>query len=151
MGTSSFATTASYALSAATFPYTGSAQITGSLGVTGSISQADNLGGLSITQEIINSSIPLGLTAVVTKTISGPASMFLDYQIVSGSNQRTGTIVANFNQLGTPTSTYYETVTADIGNTSMITFSTDGTPPYDILANNSGPNSFSLKAILRYF
>jgi len=151
LGTSSFSTTASYALSAATFPYNGSAIISGSLGVTGSISQADDLGGLSITQEIINSSIPLGLTAVVTKTISGPASMFLDYQIVSGSNQRTGTIIANFNQFGTPTSTYYETVTADIGNTSVISFSTDGTPPYTIQANNSGLNPFTLKAILRYF
>jgi len=151
LGTASFATTASYALSAATFPYIGSAIISGSLGVTGSISQADDLGGLSITQEIINSSIPLGLTAVVTKTILGPASMFLDYQIVSGSNQRTGTIVANFNQFGTPTSTYYETVTADIGNTSVISFSTDGTPPYTIQANNSGPNPYTFKAILRYF
>ena len=151
LGTSSFATTASYALSAATFPYTGSAIISGSLGVTGSISQADNLGGLSITQEIINSSIPLGLNAVVTKTISGPASMFLDYQIISGSNQRTGTIIANFNNLGTPTSTYYETVTGDIGNTSVISFLTDGTPPYTIQANNSGPNSYTFKAILRYF
>jgi len=151
LGTASFATTASYALAAQSFPYTGSAIISGSLGVTGSISQADNLGGLSITQEIISSSIPLGLNAVVTKTISGPASMFLDYQIISGSNQRTGTIIANFNNLGTPTSTYYETVTGDIGNTSMISFLTDGTPPYTIQANNSGPNPYTFKAILRYF
>jgi hypothetical protein len=77
--------------------------------------------------------------------------MFLEYQIISGSNQRTGTIVANFNSLGTPSSTYYETVTADIGNTTMISFLTEGTPPYDILANNSGPTPFSFKAILRYF
>jgi hypothetical protein len=148
LGTASFATTASYVLSAQSFPYTGSAIITGSLGVTGSINQADDLGGLSITQEIINSSIPLGLNAVVTKTISGPASMFLDYQIISGSNQRTGTIIANFNFLGTPTSTYYETVTADIGNTSVISFSSNGTPPYTIQANNSGPNPYTFKAIL---
>jgi hypothetical protein len=77
--------------------------------------------------------------------------MFLDYQIISGSNQRTGTIIANFNNLGTPTSTYYETVTGDIGNTSVISFLTDGTPPYTIQANNSGPNPYTFKAILRYF
>ena len=89
---------------------------------------------------------------MVSKTFVGPASMFLDYQIISGSNQRTGTIIANFNSTGTPTSTYYETVTGDIGNTSMISFSTQGiTPPYLIQANNSGPNPFTLKAILRYF
>ena len=153
LGTSSFATTASYALAAQSFPYTGSAIISGSLGLTGSISQADNLGSLSISQEVVYLpfGIPAGLTTVVSKTFAGPASMFLDYQIISGSNQRTGTVIANFNSLGTPTSTYYETVTADIGNTSMISFSTSGTSPYLILANNSGPTPFTLKAILRYF
>jgi hypothetical protein len=120
-----------------------------------SVNKLGNQDGIDpkITQEIINLpfGIPPGITPVISRTLPGPASMFLEYQIISGSNQRTGTIVANFNSLGTPSSTYYETVTADIGNTTMISFLTEGTPPYDILANNSGPTPFSFKAILRYF
>jgi hypothetical protein len=158
LGTASFADTASYALAAQSFPYTGSAIISGSLGVTGSINQSNGVGNLNISQEIINIvNISPGPTIVVSKSPINPdlaVSMFLDYQIISGSNQRTGTIVANFNATGTPTSTFYETVTADIGNTSMISFLTDGaSPPYEIQAINSGPNPapFTLKAILRYF
>ena len=66
-------------------------------------------------------------------------------------DQRTGTIVANFNSSGTPTSTYNETVTADIGNTSNVVFTTNVGATYDIQATNAGATPYTFKAILRYF
>jgi hypothetical protein len=156
LGTASFATTASYALSAATFPYTGSAQITGSLGVTGSINQMDSSAVFPMSQEVIYlvGSIGIGTTPVISKALAGPASMFMDYQIVdlaTGTNQRTGTIIANFNNAGTPTSTYNEIVTGDIGNTSAISFITATPAGYEIQAVNSGLSAYTFKGTLRYF
>jgi hypothetical protein len=80
--------------------------------------------------------------------------MFMDYQIVdlaTGTNQRTGTIIANFNSAGTPTSTYNEIVTGDIGNTSAISFITATPAPYEIQAVNIGPTTYTFKGTLRYF
>jgi hypothetical protein len=156
LGTASFATTASYALSANVFPYTGSAEITGSLSITGSIQQTDSSTVLPMSQEVIYlvGSIGVGTTPVVSKALAGPISMFMDYQIVdlaTGTNQRTGTIIANFNSAGTPTSTYNEIVTGDIGNTSAISFITATPAPYEIQAVNIGPTTYTFKGTLRYF
>ena len=93
-------------------------------------------------------------TTVISKTIVGPASMFIEYQIVdtiTGTDQRSGYIMANFNSSGTPTSTFTETVTADIGNTAAVNFSTNGSPTYDIIITNNNANPYTFKAILRYF
>jgi hypothetical protein len=80
--------------------------------------------------------------------------MFMDYQIVdlaTGTNQRTGTIIANFNNATVPTSTYNEIVTGDIGNTSAISFITATPAGYEIQAVNPGPSAYTFKGILRYF
>lgn len=156
----SFAVSSSRAVSASwapVFPFTGSAQITGSLGVTGSISTTGNILQSTMTQEFISlpSGIGPGTTAVISKALTGPISMFIEYKIVdavTGTNQRTGIIMANFNDTGTPTNTYSEMVTADIGNTSAITFnSAASVTPYEIQAVNSGINPYSFTAILKYF
>jgi hypothetical protein len=80
--------------------------------------------------------------------------MFIEYQIINtitNTDQRSGYIMANFNASGTPTSTFTETVTADIGNTTGITFTTSVSATYDIQASNGGANPYTFKAILRYF
>ena len=107
-----------------------------------------------MTQEFISlpSGIGPGPTAVITKPLTGPISMFIEYQIVEGTNQRTGIIMANFNDAGTPTNTYSEMVTGDIGNTTAITFASSATTtPYEIIATNAGPNPYTFKAILKYY
>ena len=107
-----------------------------------------------MTQEFISlpSGIGPGPTAVITKPLTGPISMFIEYQIVEGTNQRTGIIMANFNDAGTPTNTYSEMVTGDIGNTTPITFASSATTtPYEIIATNAGPNPYTFKAILKYY
>jgi hypothetical protein len=150
---SSFATSASYAPNT-TFPYTGSAIISGSLTVTGSVNISENIVQATMTQEFISlpSGIGPGSTAVISKPLTGPISMFIEYQIVEGTNQRTGIIMANFNDAGTPTNTYSEMVTGDIGNTTPITFASSATTtPYEIIATNAGPNPYTFKAILKYY
>jgi hypothetical protein len=157
---SSFATSASQAVSASyapVFPFTGSAIISGSLITTGSINVSENIVQSTMTQEFIvlpSAIAPMTIVPVVTKALTGPVSMFLEYQIVdtvTGTNQRTGLIMANFNNGGTPTNTHTEMVTGDIGNTSAVTFSTTGPTPYQILANNTSMSPYTFKAILKFY
>jgi hypothetical protein len=155
--TSSFATTGSNTF-IGNQTISGSINATGSLNLVGPITQSNGGNSLSSYQEIIYS--PGGVagggipTTVITKTGGNPMSMFIEYQLINTitlTDQRSGYIMANFNSSGTPTSTFTETVTADIGNTSMVTFTTNGSPNYDIVATNGGATSYTFKAILRYF
>jgi hypothetical protein len=165
-GTASFSTSSSFAISASqavsasyapVFPFTGSAIISGSLITTGSINVSENIVQSTMTQEFIvlpSAIAPMTIVPVVTKALTGPVSMFLEYQIVdtvTGTNQRTGLIMANFNNGGTPTNTHTEMVTGDIGNTSAVTFSTTGPTPYQILANNTSMSPYTFKAILKFY
>ena len=136
----------------------GSLTTTGSLYVIGPVSQSNGANTFTEYQEIIY--LPGAVTAggvpttVITRPGSGAKSMFIDYQIVdaiTGTNQRTGHIMANFNNLGTPTTTFAETVTADIGSTALLIFTTNGSPNYDIILTNGSANPYTFKAILRYF
>jgi hypothetical protein len=116
----------------------------------------DSSAVLPMSQEVIYlvGSIGIGITPVVSKALTGPISMFMDYQIVdlaTGTNQRTGTIIANFNNAGTPTSTYNEIVTGDIGTTSAVSFITATPAGYEIQAVNPGPTTYTFKGTLRYF
>jgi hypothetical protein len=133
--------------------------VTGSTALVGAVTQSDAGNSLSSFQEILYlpASIPGGggaPTTLISKVAGPPMSMFIEYQIidvVTMTDQRTGTIMANFNLSGTPTSTFTETVTADIGNTSGVVFTTNVGATYDIQATNSGFNPYTFKAILRYF
>ena len=154
LSTSSWADTASYALNSSTFPYSGSAEITGSLSVTGSIYQINPTTNASSSQEYIDILIGPGTSAVVIKPFVTPMSMFLEYWIIDTVNQtdqRAGHIMASFNNLGTPTEVFTETTTADIGNTTSITFAAISTPNFEIQATNVGANAYSFKAIFRYY
>lgn len=155
--TSSFTTTGSNTF-IGTQTVSGSVNITGSLNTVGPVTQSNGGNSLSSYQEIIYS--PGGVagggipTTVITKTGGNPMSMFIEYQLINTitlTDQRSGYIMANFNSSGTPTSTFTETVTADIGNTSMVNFTTNGSPNYDIIATNGGATPYTFKAILRYF
>jgi len=155
--TASFATTGSNTF-IGNQTISGSVNITGSLSTVGVVTQSNGGNNLSSYQEIVYlpGSIPGGgaPTTVITKTGGSPMSMFIEYQLINTitmTDQRSGYIMANFNSSGAPTSTFTETVTADIGNTSMVNFTTNGSPNYDIIATNGGANPFTFKAILRYF
>lgn len=118
---------------------------------------ASNVGSnLATYQEVLYVPFPGGgaPTIVVSKPAGAPVSMFIDYQVVNiatFADQRTGTILANFNSSGTPTSTFTELLTGDIGNTSDISFTTNVGATYDIRVSNAGAAPYVFKAILRYY
>lgn len=154
--TSSFATTGSNNFTG-TQSISGSVIITGSLYVNNFITQSDGANSFYTYQETIflPSSIPNGPPVnLISKIAGAPMSMFIEYQIIdaiTNTDQRTGFITVNFNSLGTPSSTFTETVTADIGNTSGVTFNTNVGGTYDLQATNLGSNPYTFKAILKYF
>lgn len=157
---SSYSVTSSYAVTSSYVnPLTQSVSILGSTSIVGPVTQSNAANNLTTFQEIVylGASIPGGggaPTTLISKIAGSPISMFIEYQIVdvvTMTDQRTGTIMANFNTSGTPTSTYTETVTADIGNTSGVVFTTNVGGTYDIQATNANPNPYTFKAILRYF
>jgi hypothetical protein len=109
----SFATSASWAPGGASFPFTGSAVITGSLIVTGSF----DLGIAEFNST--SSTTTAGTTIVSSYATASYNSAFYNYYISSGSNARAGNIMSVWSG---STINYTEVTTTDIGNTNTASF-----------------------------
>ena len=107
---SSYALTASYAIGAQTFPYTGSALITGSLGVTGSISTTTNINLLNTTSSAVGVINKGGLRFLHDfKHATGGTA------VPTGKNVMLGENAGNFTMGSTATSTQHASYNTLIG------------------------------------
>ena len=134
----------------------GSLTVTQGATIIGSLTASNAAGTLSINQEVVYSPVAGGgaPTTLISKPAGSPLSMFVEYQIINAAtftDQRTGTLLVNFNSLGTPTATFTELLTGDIGNTSDMSFSTNVGATYDVRVTNAGAAPYLFKAILRYY
>jgi hypothetical protein len=80
----------------------------------------------------------------LSKTLYSGA--FFEYVLVKGTNSRAGSILSTWN--GTY-STYVEILTADIGNTSGVTFSLSATGSNAVLSASASSNNWIIKTIIR--
>ena len=133
---SSFATSASYAPSTPTFPYTGNAVISGSLTITGSVQT--KLVNVAITSNTASLDLSSGTIFFVTLT-SGTTTNF---QVTNLKPGVTGNVIissntnctASFGSNILKTSTYSPTNTS--GSKDILSFITDSTKAYLVSATN---------------
>lgn len=142
IATASYAFTASYAINAgASFPFTGSAQITGSLGVTGSTSLNSTLNTSTVITSVV------GSNTILTQATGSYTSAFYKYAASSGSNARSGEIVAVWN--GT-TVQYTDYSTVDIGSTSTLSTTASLSGGNILLTAQTSLAGWTIKALATY-
>lgn len=136
--------------------------------MTGSLFEVNTAGGVPVLEVNSDNTVKIGIwpsqgiyTSYKTVVLSGSAvtiytlptasanSAYFDYTVVSGSNMRAGTFVANWYS---PTSTinYIETSTDDIGNTSDFTMSADISTSNFRLLGQSAVSNWEVRTIIRY-
>lgn len=129
------------------------------VGTTSPTQKLDVAGAISVSGSVIDYETSPGLIGpgpgsnIVSFTPGTHYAAFVDYVIKdssTGANQRVGTIMISISLAGAA-AVMNEVVTADIGNTSAITFSVTYGAPTWLVAANSGITPFDINYMVRYF